>query len=77
MLEVKIAFQELDFHTLIVNFENHRAALINVVAESSLFCLSTIRDTRRRMKLKAVGHKYTRVHLNLTALYSADLISTF
>jgi hypothetical protein len=57
MLEVKIAFQELDLLALIVNFENHKTTLINVVAES-LFCLSTIRDKRRRMKLKAAGHVY-------------------
>jgi len=39
---------------LFATFENHRVKLINVVAE--LFGPSPVRDMRRRMKLKAVGH---------------------
>jgi hypothetical protein len=77
VLELKIAFQKLDCRILIGTFENHSARLINVVDELLLFCRSSIRDTCRRIKLKAVGHVYTRFHVNLTALYSADLIDTF
>jgi hypothetical protein len=61
---------------LVATFENHRAKLINGVAEL-LTCLSLIRDTRRGMDLKAVGHVYARFHLSPTALYSADLIAIF
>jgi len=79
MPDHKIAFKELDLITLIAIFENNRLKGIDDVIELLLCCLSPRRDTRLRMcmKLKAVGHVYTRFHLNLTALYSADLIATF
>jgi len=75
MLELNIAFKELDLITLIAIFENNRAKVLHVVTEL-LFCLSPIRDMRSLMKLQAAGHVYTRYHLKLTALYSADLIAT-
>lgn len=75
MLELKIVFQELDWLTLFATFENHRVKLINVVAE--LFGPSPVRDMRRRMKLKAVGHVIEDLIWTSQHCTSADLIATF
>jgi hypothetical protein len=54
MLELKIAFKELDLIALITTFKNKRAKLINVVAEL-FFCFESSKGHSSSCEAKSTG----------------------